>query len=435
MAHFGILCLTFTGHLNPMTALGSELQRRGHRVTVFGLLDAQAKVTSARLDFKALGEDKFPLGSFEILLDRLGKLRGADAMQHTTYLCKLEAIIKLREAPTAIEEAGVEFLLIDQSALEGGTIAEHLNIPFITICNALMLNVEPKIPPIFFLWKYDSSCFGELRNLIGHILVLILLGITGLSLRILIDNYRKDWELAPYPYFSKIDVAFSPLAQISQQPLEFEFERRELPEYFHFTGPFLSLVNYNTTPFPRERLTGQRLVYASLGTVQNSLKWVFQVIAESCVGLDVQLVITTGGSDVLDSLLDLPGSPLVVEYAPQLALLQIADLTITHAGMNTVLESLTYGVPMVGIPITNDQPGVAARIAWTGTGEVVHLSDLSVDKLRAAIQRVLTENTYRTNALRLQKAIERAGGVKRAAEIIEQVIHTGKPATSQNFPA
>ncbi len=29
------------------------------------------------------------------------------------------------------------------------------------------------------------------------------------------------------------------------------------------------------------------------------------------------------------------------------------------------------GVPLVSIPITNEQPGIAARVAWTGTGEVV----------------------------------------------------------------
>lgn len=82
---------------------------------------------------------------------------------------------------------------------------------------------------------------------------------------------------------------------------------------------------------------------------------------------------------------------------------------------------------MVAIPITNDQPGVAARIAWTGTGEVVPLSQLSVPKLRSAIQQVLTEKSYREKASRLQEAIRQAGGVSRAADIVEQVISTGEP--------
>lgn len=142
-------------------------------------------------------------------------------------------------------------------------------------------------------------------------------------------------------------------------------------------------------------MTGQPLIYASLGTVQNRLLETFQTIAEACQNLDAQLVIALGGGTAPESLPVLPGSPLVVGYAPQLELLQQTTLTITHAGMNTTLESLSNGVPMVAIPIANDQPGVAARIAWTGTGEVVPLKRLSVSKLRRAIARVLTEDSYK----------------------------------------
>jgi zeaxanthin glucosyltransferase len=91
------------------------------------------------------------------------------------------------------------------------------------------------------------------------------------------------------------------------------------------------------------------------------------------------------------------------------------------------LESLTNGVPMVAIPIANDQPGVAARIVWSGAGEMVELSGLSVPKLRTAIRRVLTQDSYKQNAVRLQEAIQRSGGVSRAADIIEQAVSTRKP--------
>lgn len=176
-------------------------------------------------------------------------------------------------------------------------------------------------------------------------------------------------------------------------------------------------------------MTGQPLIYASLGTVQNQLLGIFQTIAEACQDLDAQLVIALGGGSTSESLPALPGSPLVVEYAPQLELLQRTTLTITHAGMNTTLESLSNGVPMVAIPIANDQPGVAARITWTGTGEVVPLKHLNVFNLRSAINQVLTEDSYKKNAVRLQKAIKQAGGVKKAADIIEQIVATRKPCT------
>lgn len=67
------------------------------------------------------------------------------------------------------------------------------------------------------------------------------------------------------------------------------------------------------------------------------------------------------------------------------------------------------------------------RIAWTGTGEFIPLGKVSVEKLHQAIKRVLTEDSYRNNSLRLQETIRRAGGVSRAADIVEQVVGTGKP--------
>jgi hypothetical protein len=40
------------------------------------------------------------------------------------------------------------------------------------------------------------------------------------------------------PPHSHPNDAYSQLAQISQQPAEFEFPRQHLPQCFHFTGPY-----------------------------------------------------------------------------------------------------------------------------------------------------------------------------------------------------
>ncbi|MEO0647476.1 MAG: glycosyltransferase, partial [Cyanobacteria bacterium J06650_10] len=114
-----------------------------------------------------------------------------------------------------------------------------------------------------------------------------------------------------------------------------------------------------------------------------------------------------------------------------LDLLKKATLTITHSGMNTVLECLSNGVPIVAIPIANDQPGIASRVVWAGCGEAIPVKKISVAKLQAAISKVLTASVYKENALRLQSSIHRAGGVKRAIDIVEQVIATGQPVLAE----
>ena len=86
---------------------------------------------------------------------------------------------------------------------------------------------------------------------------------------------------------------------------------------------------------------------------------------------------------------------------------------------------------MVAIPIANDQPGVASRIVWSGCGEAIPVKKVTVDNLRTAIKKVLTEDSYQKNAARLQAAIQKSGGTKRAIDIVEQAVSTGKPVLSQ----
>ncbi len=403
-----------------MTTLSHELQKRGHKVTLFASLDEEAKSLDRRLEFYAIGKDKFPLGVLAKHFEELGKLSGLSALQYTIKrLAEWESVI-LRDLPTAIEKTGVNALLVDQASRSGGSVAEVLDIPFITICNALILHLHPSVPPFNTTWQYSHKKLATVRNVLAH----ELLKIIGKPIIQTIGEYRRQHNLS---FHATRNDAYSPIAQISQQPEEFEFPRQDLPPWFHFTGPLHNQESRAPVSFPFEKLNGKPLIYASMGTLQNRLLWVFEKIASACEGLDAQLVISLGGSASIESLPQLPGNPIVVKYAPQLELLQKAKLTITHAGMNTALESLNCGVPMVAIPVTNDQPGVAARIAWTGTGEVITLNKLDVVNLRSAIIKVMQEERYTQNALRLQKAIQRSGGVSRAADIIEQAVTTRKP--------
>ncbi len=158
---------------------------------------------------------------------------------------------------------------------------------------------------------------------------------------------------------------------------------------------------------------------------------VYPKIAAACQGLPAQLVLARGKWDAEDAgreaTHDLPGDPLVVDFAPQLALLDRAAVLITHAGLNTTLESISRGVPMVALPRSADQPGNAARIAYSGAGLCASFHHGTPQELRGIIQRVLSEDTYRQRAKGLQQAMRAAGGARRAAEIAEQALTTRRP--------
>jgi zeaxanthin glucosyltransferase len=156
-----------------------------------------------------------------------------------------------------------------------------------------------------------------------------------------------------------------------------------------------------------------------MGTLQNRLGHVFQTIAEACASLPVQLVVSLGGGMRAEDLGPLPSDPIVVGYAPQLEILRGASAVITHAGLNTTLEALSEGVPLVAIPLGNDQPGVAARIAYRNAGLVVPLKRLSASRLREAVTAVLYQEKYRLAAQTLQSAIRQMDALETAADLIE----------------
>ena len=131
-------------------------------------------------------------------------------------------------------------------------------------------------------------------------------------------------------------------------------------------------------------------------------------------------MVSLGGRFDQEKLGRLAGNPLVFNFVPQLEILKRASLVITHAGPNTVFETLMEGKPMVAIPIAHDQPAIAARIARLGTAEVLPIMHLSSEKIARAVEKTLKSPSYREAALKIQRTLRSLNGVQRAADIIEQ---------------
>ena len=411
--HFGIVTPPVPGHIHPFGALGRELISRGHRVTVFHMPDIAERIANEGLEFVPIGASDHPKGSLPVSLAELGKHKGTAALRFTIKAVAKTTNMMLRDAPVAMREAGVQMILADQMEPAGCALSEHLGIPFVTICNALLLNREPGMPPAFSPFPYSASPLARVRNRVGYAVS----DFMTRPIRKVVERYRADWGLKPHAI---ADESFSSLAQISQLPRQFDFPRHALPPTFHYVGPVRG-ASTKKIPFPWERLDSRPLVYASLGTLQNSRLDVFRAFADACAGLSVQLVITHGGGLDEASAATLPREAIVVSYAPQLELLKRATLTLTHAGLNTVLDTLSCGVPMVAIPITYEQPAIAERVRRCGAGEMLDLDKLTAATLRPLIEKVLDTSSYAGHARTMAAHIAKARGVMRAAEIIEQV--------------
>jgi hypothetical protein len=158
-----------------------------------------------------------------------------------------------------------------------------------------------------------------------------------------------------------------------------------------------------------------------MGTVQNGNANVFRTIAAAVAKHKAaQLVLSIGNLLRPEQIGPVPKNAIILNHAPQLELLKKASMCITHAGFSTVLEALAQGVPQVAIPVTNDQPGVAARISAHKTGLVASLEELTASHLSGLVDEVLNKSMYRDNARKFQQAITKINGLSRAADLLEE---------------
>jgi zeaxanthin glucosyltransferase len=426
MGYYALLTTGYIGHLNPMGVLGRALMRRKHRVVMISPLDAEERIRRTGLEYLPICEQEFPKLEWERRAQLQGELTGFAASRFVGKWLGDCARGFVRDLPKIIEREKFDGLVMDQICIGAEAVCEVMKMPLAVACNALALNPEWGVPSVLSHWMPRNSLFTKVRNAVGYAIG----NSTGLPVAFAVGGFRRRHKLKQMQ-FSHMNQLRPSLVQVAQQPAFFDFPRDYLPAHFHYTAPWKEQSDPGAHEFPWERLDGRPLIYASLGTLQNGLEYLFQTIAEACAGLDAQLVLALGRKGAQPPA-NLAGNPIVVDYAPQMALLKRASLLVTHAGLNTTLEAMREGLPMVAIPITNDQPGVSARIEHLGVGERIHLKKLSAENLRGLIKRVLSERSYREKATGYAAELKKMDGPARAAELIERAFVTKRPVLRNN---
>src|SRR5215470_1464953 len=412
----GFLSLPVPGHLNPMTALARKLQSRGHDVVFMSLADFAPFVEAAGLPFVPCSEAAYPVGSLCKLVRRLSELSGEEALHFTVNSMMKGYTASLFESlPDTLSKAGVDGIVLDQYQPYVELVPMHLRMPFVQVSNALHVDYTGRTPICFVDWPFETGVDSLARNMEGVRRARMLLEpVTAEA-----QTYAKKVGLSID--WNNPHSTLSPHAWVTQCPREFDFGCAPDFPQFHYGGPFHDGCGRMDFDFPWQQLTGERIVYASMGTLQNGLIDIFRSIAQTAVGLkELQFVLAVGGQLDPKQLGDVPANVVVVSHAPQIEILKRSSLCITHAGLNTALESLSNGVPMLALPITNDQPGVAARIANKKVGVVISADQASPGNFVTAIKRVLGDPAIRDNVRRVQKAIRGADGLAIGADTLER---------------
>src|SRR3954447_21676529 len=288
MARIAFFSPPFWGHLNPISALAAALAARGHFVTVIAQADAEPRLSASGIDFHAVGRDTHLPGSLTETERRMGRPNGPLGMRRIIDRVARTTDMLTGEGAKAVRRLPIEAIVTDQLEPAGALVAEHLGLPYVSVANALLLNREPDVPPVYTGWRYDPSEWGRRRNQGGYRIVDLLMRPVGTVL----DSWCRRWGLRPR---RRIEDFLSPYAQISQTVPGFDFPRRALPEMVHSVGPLRRQRPEANTVLPDIGDRARLLVYASLGTIQGGRVRLFRKIAEACRRLDLKLLIAHGG--------------------------------------------------------------------------------------------------------------------------------------------
>lgn len=423
MHHFGVVAPAFPSHFSALQALSVALIERGHRVTFLHRAEAGAWLSDARIGFHALGRGSHPAGSLAASLRRAanpgspwGLRRVIGDMADTTDMF-------CRELPATLKSLGIDVVLGDQMEAAAGLVAQALSLPFISVACALPINREAGVPlPVmpFAAGRderalrmcqgssdvYDWLMTPHRRSIAANAQAL------GLSVR----DGMHDW--------------LSPLLQLSQTVAGFDFPRLQAPAQLHHVGPLRGSaggshkIDASGAPDLAAISTARPFVFASLGTLQGHRHALLLRIARACKLADAQLLVAhCGGLDAREiTALKKAGATWVCAFADQQAVLARADAVVSHAGLNTVMDAIAAGTPILAVPIAFDQPGVAARVEHAGVGLRASARWARPAHIAAQLRRLLDEPAFARRCTELAGAVRAAGGTARAADLVEAAL-------------
>lgn len=389
MSKIVFFCIPAHGHTNPTLGVVRELISRGHQVWYYSYNLLQEKIEATGAYFVSCDDYDMEQKLSPKDSVRLGK----DLAFSTTIL--VETTLTLDDHVLEdMKNLKPDCIVADSMAVWGKAIALKLGIPFVSSTTTFAFNQHSA--------KIMKQGIGDLVKMIFSMPK--------------VNKQIKRLQNKGYPIKSVLDIIQNDdnTHTIVYTSPEFQPCSETFSEKYAFVGPSIRPATANI-----EKTHG-KLVYFSMGTVNNDMLPLYKSIIEAFENTVYQVILSVGNLVDLSDFGTLPENIQVYPHVDQIAVLQKADVFITHCGMNSVSEALYFGVPLVMLPQTSEQSGVAERVYQLGAG--IKLSDTKASSIFHAVAQVLASSSYKENADTISAGFKRCSGAKGAADKIEQVI-------------
>lgn len=190
------------------------------------------------------------------------------------------------------------------------------------------------------------------------------------------------------------------------------------PEYL-FAGPSLDRAQ-DVSAIDLSTAAGKKQIYISLGSINTAFADFFRTCIQAFRDTDYHVFMSTGSKCPAAELGVIPANFTVKSFLPQLQILKLTDVFITHAGFNSVNEAIWFGVPMLAFPLVNDQHMVAGRLVSMGLGMAEEMHQITPELLRAGTETLLTDPQYKENCSRLSQEMRNSAGLDRVICSLEE---------------
>src|SRR5260370_9858396 len=178
----------------------------------------------------------------------------------------------LKTLPEVVETNDVDALVIDSVNFYAELGAIQLEMPYLHVACAAHFDYSGYTPLCVYGRPHETTPQAFARNREDVARFVKILENAGAGVKAYAEKVglNIDWD--------DPSSTISPLAYITQAPSAFDYESCHWAPQFHHTGPFHDGKGRESLNFPWERLTGEPLVYASMGTIFNGRLHFFRPI-------------------------------------------------------------------------------------------------------------------------------------------------------------
>ena len=393
------------GHFNPLTGLAVHLHNQGHDVRWYVGGHYGAKV-------KKLGLIHYPYHKAQVInqenLDEVFPERQKIKGTVPRLRFDLNNVFLLR-APefitdvTAIHKSFPFDLLICDTMFSAAPMLRHiLNVPVAAVGIVPLSETSKELPPAGLGMEPATGFFGRLKQ---DFLRFMTTRILFKPCDDLYNEIRQRYNMEPAR-----DFVFDSFIRTADLYLQsgvpgFEYKRSEMSPNVRFVGPLLPYSSGIKPNFAHAAKLKQykKVILATQGTVERDPEKILVPTLEAFKDTDHLVVVTTGGSKTAELRARYPqGNVIIEDFIDFNLIMPHADVYVTNSGFGGVMLSIQHGLPMVAAGVHEGKNEIAARIGYFKLGMNLKTETPTPDQIRASVETVLTDQTYRRNLARLR---------------------------------